>query len=214
MSLVTIELTEWTMSETQATDWTQYEEVAEALSAPSGWSAEPPATAATVSGAEPRQDWATPIGIPIPLPPPAPPAATPPATIVEALASLPRGWHTLPSERIGVADFEHIVIGPAGVFTIASAPNSDGDRAQAAATKATRFLDQAGLVDIQVQAVMVFVGTELQPVDSFDVIVATLDDVSRTISSLPATLTPLQVQSARNLAERPDTWIERVPAKG
>jgi hypothetical protein len=195
------------MSDTQATNWTQDGYDLRADAAPTGWAAEPPATAPSATG------WAAPIGIPTPLPPPASPAS-PPTNLIEALATLPGGWYTLPSERIRAADFEHIVIGPAGVFTITSAPNSNAHNAQQAATQATEFLDWAGLVEIQVQAVLVFIGAPLHPAEGFDVIVATLQDLSRTMSSLPTTLTPLQVQSARNLAERHDTWIKRIPAKG
>jgi hypothetical protein len=202
MSFVTIELMEWTMSETQATRWTQsgHDRVVEP---PAGWSIEPPATAATVTGAlppPPRPSWAAPVGLPIPLPSPLPPAASDPSAtnLAGDLTSLPLGWHTLPSEQFGMggSGFEHIVIGPAGVFTVTT--RSDPEGSQFEAERATRLLDQAGLVDIQVQAV----------------IVATVNDICRTLLSLPTTLTPLQVQSVYNIAERPATWIERAQPKG
>ena len=269
MSFMTIELMEWTMSETQATRWTRYghdrvyvklTETGEQIgwldlktdtvtvddpahttallaaatnwregNSPAGWSVEPPATAATVTGALPPPrlpSWAAPVGLPTPLPPPlAPPAASDdwPANVAVELTSLPLGWHALPSEHIGVqgSRFEHLVIGPAGVFTVTTTSHHEGlvdadglnrTYAQFEAEKASRLLDQAGLVDIQVRAVIV--GPELSMHDDSNVIVAAAKDICRTLLSLPTTLTPLQVQSVHNLAERSETWIERTQPKG
>ena len=190
---------------------------------PSGWSVEPPATAATAIGALPPPllpNWAAPVGLPIPLPHPlAPPAASDdwPVNVAVELSSLPVGWHALPSEQIGMegSGFERIVIGPAGVFTVTTTCHPEGLRnAQFEAERATRLLDQAGLVDIQVQAAIVFVGAELTLHHTSDVIVAKADDICRRLLSMPTSLTPLQVQSVYNLAERRDTWIERVQPKG
>jgi hypothetical protein len=263
MSFMTIELMEWTMSETQATRWTRYghdrvyvklTETGQQIGwidvktgtvavddpahttallaaasnwragdSPAGWSVEPPATAATVTGALPPPSpprWAAPVGLPILLPPPlVTPAASDdwPVNVAVELTSLPLGWHTLPSEQIGAegAGFEHIVIGPAGVFTVTTTSRSEGLRnSQLEADRATRLLDQAGLVDIRVQAAIVVIGAALTLHDESEVIVATADDICRTLLSLPTTLTPLQVQSVYNLAERSDTWIERVQPKG
>jgi hypothetical protein len=203
MSFMTTELMEWTMSETEATRWTQsgHDQVVEP---PAGWAVEPPATAASTIGAMPPPavpSWAAPIGLPVPLAPPlAPPAASDlsATNVAGELTSLPLGWHTLSSEQIGVAGsgFEHIVIGPAGVFTVSTTPHTEGSQFEA--DRATRLLDQAGLVDIHVQAL----------------IMATVNDICRTLLSMPPTLTPLQVQSVYNIAERSETWIERAQPKG
>jgi hypothetical protein len=263
MSFMTIELMEWTMSETQATRWTRYghdrvyvklTETGEQIgwldvktgtvtvddpahttallaaatnwregNSPAGWSVEPPATAASVTGAlppPPRPGWAAPVGLPIPLPAPVAPLAASddwPVNLEVELTSLPLGWHTLGSEHIAVegTGFEHIVIGPAGVFTITIKDNTDGLRnAQFEAERATRLLDQAGLVDIRVQAVIVVVGPELSMHNDSNVIVATAANMCRTLLSLPTTLTPLQVQSVYKIANRSDTWIERAQPKG
>jgi hypothetical protein len=222
MSFMTIELMEWTMSETQATNLTQYghDQVVEP---PAGWSVEPAATVATVTGGllpPPLPSWAAPVGLPRPLPlPVAPPDASDawPVNVAVELTSLPPGWHALSSEHTGTegAGFEHIVIGPAGVFTVTSTSRPEGLRnSQFEADRATRLLDQAGLVDIQVRGVIVSVGAELTLQDDSDVIVATANDICRTLRSLPTTLTPLQVQSVHNIAERSETWIERVQPKG
>lgn len=207
------------MTETQATDWTQsgHDQVIEP---PAGWAVEPPATAASTIGAMPPPalpSWAAPTGLPIPLAPPlAPPVASDlPATNVAAeLDTLPQGWHTLPSEHIGVAGFgfDHIVIGPAGVFTVTTTSHPEGPQFEA--DRATRLLDQAGLVDIQVQAVIVSVGAERTLHSNPDVIVTAADEICQTLLSLPTTLTPLQVQSVYNIAERRETWIERVQPEG
>ena len=204
------------MTETQATRWTQsgHDQVVEP---PAGWAVEPPATAASAIGAMPPPalpSWAAPIGLPIPLPPPlAPPAASDlsATNVAGELTALPPGWHTLSSEQIGVAGsgFDHIVIGPAGVFTVTTTTRPEGSRFEADRT--TRLLDQAGLVDIQVQAVIVLVGSEGT---LLDVIVTAADEICQTLQSLPTTLTPLQVQSVYNIAERTDTWIERAQPKG
>lgn len=207
------------MSETQATRWTQYghDQVVEP---PAGWAVEPPATAASTTGALPPPalpSWAAPIGLPIPLPPPlTPPAASDlsATNVAGQLGSLPRGWHTLPPEQIGAggSGFDHVVIGPAGVFTVSTTPRTEGSQFEA--DRATRLLDQAGLVDIQVQAVIVLVGAELAFHNNPDVILTAADEVCQTLLSLPTTLTPLQVQSVYNIAERSETWIERAQPKG
>lgn len=178
------------------------------------------ATDATLIGALPSpllQGWTAPIGLPMPLPPPViPPAGwNLPATNVSVeLTSLPHGWHMLSSEHIGLkgSSFEHIVIGPAGVFTVTTTPHPEGSQFEAA--RATRLLDQAGLVDIRVQAVIVAMGAELTLHNTSDVIVVAMNDVSGTLQSLPTTLTALQVQSVYNIAERLETWIERAQPKG
>ena len=216
-----------------ATNW-------RASNTPSGWSVKPPATAATTIGALPPPllpNWAAPVGLPIPLPHPlAPPAASDdwPVNVAVELSSLPVGWHALPSEHIEVegSGFEYIVIGPAGVFTVTTVlhhrerigidePLVDDDatdqylqNSRFEAERATRLLDQAGLVDIQVQAAIVLVDTELTIHTVSDVIVAAAKDICRTLLSLPATLTPLQVQSVYKIADRSDTWIERTQPKG
>ncbi len=205
------------MTETQATDWTQpgHDQIIEP---PAGWAVEPPATAASTIGAMPppaMPSWAAPIGLPIPLAPPlAPPAASDLSATNGELPALPLGWHTLSSEQIGVAGsgFDHIVIGPAGVFTVTTTSHPEGSQFEA--DRATRLLDQAGLVDIQVQAVIVLVGAEGTLHDILDVIVTAADEICQTLLSLPTTLTPLQVQSVYNIAERRETWIERVQPKG
>jgi hypothetical protein len=187
---------------------------------PSGWSVEPPATGATVKGALPPPrlpSWAAPVGLPMPLPPPleAPAASDDwPVNVSTELATLPQGWHTLDSDEIAeVSGFDHIVIGPAGVFTVTTTSQAEGLRnSQFEADRATRLLDQAGLVDIQVQAAIV--GAEVTLQNDSDVIVATANDICRTLLSLPTTLTPLQVQSVYKIAGRNDTWIERVEPKG
>jgi hypothetical protein len=215
------------MSETQATRWTQsgHDQVIEPLA---GWAVEPPATAATVTGAlpPPLPSWAAPIGLPMPLPSPlAPPAASDdwPVNVAVELTSLPPGWHAVSSEHTGAEGFgfAHIVIGPAGVFTVTTTSRSDGlvnadglnrTYAQFEAEKASRLLDQAGLVDIQVRGVIV--GTEFTIHADSDVIVVAAKDICPTLLSLPTTLTPLQVQSVHKIANRSDTWIERVQPKG
>lgn len=207
------------MTETQATRWTQsgHDQVVEP---PAGWAVEPPATAASAIGAMPPPalpSWAAPIGLPIPLPPPlAPPAASDlsATNVAGELTALPPGWHTLSSEQIGVAGsgFDHIVIGPAGVFTVITTTHPEGSQFEA--DRATRLLDQAGLVDIQVQAVIVLAGAEPTLHSKPDVIVTAADEICQTLLSLPTTLTPLQVQSVYNIAERRETWIERVQPKG
>jgi hypothetical protein len=198
-----------------ATNW-------RAANTPSGWSVEPPATAATIAGTlppPPLPSWAAPVGLPIPLPPPFAPPATSDLSATNValeLTSLPWGWRTLPSEQTGVggSGFDYIVIGPAGVFTITTTSHPKGlQNSQFEADRATRLLDQAGLVDIQVQAAIVCVGAELTLQNDSDVIVAAASDICRTLLSLPTTLTPLQVQSVYNIAERSETWIERVQPK-
>jgi hypothetical protein len=168
--------------------------------------------------------WETPVGLPIPMPPPVTrPAASGLSTIAGELSSLPTGWHSLPSERFGVggSGFEHIVIGPAGVFTVTTTGGSEGrgiDRhlrnAHFQAERATRLLDQAGLVDIHVQAAIVSVGAEPAIQDHADVVVAPIHDICRSLMSQPTTLTPLQIQAVYNIAARRDTWIERPQPKG
>jgi hypothetical protein len=177
------------------------------------------ATDATMIGALPPpilQGWTAPVGLPMPLPAPViSPAGwdLPAPNLTVELTSLPPGWHTLSSERIGAScGFEHIVIGPAGVFTVTTTPHPEGSQFEAA--RATRLLDQAGLVDIRVQAVLVMLGAELTLHDNSDVIVVAVHDVCRTLQSLPTTLTALQVQSVYNITERRDTWIERAQPKG
>jgi hypothetical protein len=188
-----------------------------------GWSVEPPATVATVTGAlppPPLPGWAAPVGLPMPLPPPlaAPDASDDwPVNVAEELTSLPPGWHAVSSEHTGAegSGFAHIVIGPAGVFTVTTTSHPEGvQNSQFEADRATRLLDQAGLVDIQVQAAIVVVGADFPLQNNSDVIVTTPDNICHTLLSLPTTLTPLQVQSVYKIAHRNDTWIERVQPKG
>ncbi len=200
--------------------------------APAGWSVEPPALAATVTGAllpPPLPSWTAPVGLPIPYPAP---VATPttsddwPVNVAVELTLLPPGWYALPAEHLGLerSGFEHIVIGPAGVFTVTTTSHSEGlvdadatnvrfvRNSQFEAERATRLLDQAGLVDIQVRGVIV--GAQFSIQNDSDVIVVTADDICRTLLSLPTTLTSLQVKSVNNIAERSETWIERAQPKG
>ncbi len=216
------------MSETRATRGTQYgqEQDDDKLPEPGeqiGWLDIKTGTLPAPS----RPSWAAPVGLPIPLPPPVtPPSGSElsPTSLAGELTSLPLGWHTLHSEQFGMggSGFDHIVIGPAGVFTVTTTGHPEGRisigqhirNSQFQAARATRLLDQAGLVDISVHPAIVFVGAELTLHDDSSVILTAVDNICRTVLSLPTTLTPLQVQSVYNIAERRETWIERVQPKG
>jgi hypothetical protein len=207
------------MSETQGTRWTQSGQDQETENTPSGWSAALPPPLVT--------GWAAPAGMPLPLPPPVEPPSASGLSVTDLageLASLPLGWHALASEQLGMgaSGFEYIVIGPAGVFTVTTTGHPEGRisidqhhrNSQFQAERATRLLDQAGLVDIRVEAAIVFVRTELTLHTISDAIMARVDEICPTLLSLPTMLTPLQVTSVCNIAERRDTWIERVQPKG
>jgi hypothetical protein len=218
------------MSDTQATRRTETGHDEPSGNTPWGWSAEPPATAATSTISvlpPPAAGWSAPVGLPIPLPPPVERTAASDLTaadLSEELTSLPLGWHTLASEQLGMgaSGFEYIVIGPAGVFTVTTTGHPEGHisldqhlrNSRFQAERATRLLDQAGLVDVYVQAAIVFVGSEPTLHTDSDVIAARIDEVGHTLLSLPASLTPLQVTSVYNIAERRETWVERVQPKG
>jgi hypothetical protein len=147
--------------------------------------------------------------------------------VANALTALPEGWFTLHSVPVvkNGPDINHVVIGPGGVFTLNTKQHpktqvgmpdlvayvNEQQRtyrrdSRVEAEKATQLLDRAGLADISVQPVLVFIGADVTVHSVSDVLVASVENICDSLLSLPVTLTPLQVQAVYNTAKRNDTW--------
>jgi Nuclease-related domain len=147
--------------------------------------------------------------------------------VAKALAALPEGWFTLHSVPVvkNGPDINHVVIGPGGVFTLNTKQHpktqvgmpdhvayvNEQQRtyrrdSRIDADKTTQLLDRAGLADIAVQPVLVFLGAEVTAHSVSDVLVASVENICDSLLSLPTSLTPLQVQAVYNTAKRHETW--------
>lgn len=148
----------------------------------------------------------------------------------DELAKLGDGWHFLHAVEVGDrgADIDHVVIGPAGVFTLNTKRHPKGKASVAArsiyvnghaqsdylrnsvreATRATKLLTDACGYDVQVTPMIVFVDlvefTVKSPPD--DVLVTTRKRVRDLFHSLPKVVDPETVEAVFAYARLSTTW--------
>ena len=143
------------------------------------------------------------------------------------LDRLPDGWHVFHDIPVGTrgANIDHVVVGPAGVFTINTknlrgkasvAPRTlrvNGYRtdhlpkAVREAARASKLLSKALGRNVDVRAVLALIVDELeiraQPADAF---VGTPRGVKRWLLGLPPSLTHREVIEICGAAARPSAW--------
>jgi Nuclease-related domain len=148
----------------------------------------------------------------------------------DELAKLGEGWHFLHAVEVGDrgADIDHVVVGPAGVFTLNTKRHPDGKATVAArsiyvngsaqsdylrdsakeATRATTLLSAACGYNVQVTPMIVFVDliefTVKSPPD--DVLVTTRKRVRDLLHSLPKVVDPETVEAVFAHARLSTTW--------
>jgi len=150
------------------------------------------------------------------------------------LTKLPEGWHVLHAVQVSDAgtDIDHVVIGPAGVFTLNTKRHPDGkvtvyDRAlyvngakvdylnksHGEARRASRLLTDACGFPIIVRSAIVFV--DLADIKEKgrpdDVLVTTRRRLVSLLQSLPASLNLDEVQAIHRQACRGRTWLPAPP---
>ena len=149
------------------------------------------------------------------------------------LDRLPDGWHVLHAVPVGDrgADVDHVVIGPAGLFTVNTKHHAGqrvwvagrtfrvGGRAQLhvrnaehEADRAARRLSAAVGTQVEVTPVIAVVAAESLTVKAAPdrVVVVAADRLLRELRRRPAVLTDEQVQRLLQAADRPGTW-QNVP---
>ena len=145
-------------------------------------------------------------------------------------------WGYLNSVPVGTegSDIDHVVIGPAGVFTLNTKYHRNariwvggatfmvnGTRqpyvrnSRHEARRASRLLSQAIGVHIPVQGVIVPVGAHRFTLraEPEDVIVVNRLRLARTLRSLPTVLTPAQVDHVFAHARLSSTWVRPEPSQ-
>lgn len=153
--------------------------------------------------------------------------------VARRLGALGAGWYVLHSVPVGTgaSDLDHVVIGPAGVFTINTKHHRgqnvwvgakrilvNGQRtdhlrnAAYEAKRASKLLSVAarGLVDVT--PIVAIVGARRMTVRErpHDVAVLHVHELVRWLQRHPATLTPEQVQHLAAVAAQPAAW-KRMP---
>jgi hypothetical protein len=149
------------------------------------------------------------------------------------LHRLPEGWHTFNDVPVGDrgANIDHVVVGPAGVFTV-NTKNISGKvvvtsrhvrvdgysreyypKAVHEARRASRLLTAALSRPVAVTGVVCIIADEWvikgQPAD---VHVSKAPGIKKWLLSLPTTLTPRDVIEIAGVAHKPSTWTTRTPA--
>lgn len=146
------------------------------------------------------------------------------------LRSLPVGWHVLHAVQVSDAgtDIDHVVIGPAGVFTLNTKRHPDGkvtvyeralyvngakvdylQKSRGEARRASRLLADACGFPVPVRSAIVFVDlsdiTEKGRPD--DVLITTLRRLINLLQGLPVSLSPDAVSTIQQLACSSRTWL-------
>jgi hypothetical protein len=148
------------------------------------------------------------------------------------LDRLPEGWHVFHDVPVGErgANIDHLVIGPAGVFTVNTknlrgkiwlAPRTllvDGrkrdylPRAVREAGRASRLLGEALRRPIAVTPVLSIIADEWTVKERpTDVIVATPRGVKRLLLDRGGTLSAREVDEIADAAAKPQTWLDGRP---
>jgi nuclease-like protein len=148
------------------------------------------------------------------------------------LDRLPEGWHVFHDVPVGErgATIDHLVIGPAGVFTVNTknlrgkiwlAPRTllvDGrkrdylPKAVREAGRASRLLGEALRRPIAVTPVLSIIADEWTVKERpTDVIVATPRGVKRLLLDRGGTLGPREVHEIAEAAAKPQTWLDGRP---
>jgi nuclease-like protein len=148
------------------------------------------------------------------------------------LDRLPEGWHVFHDVPVGErgATIDHLVIGPAGVFTVNTknlrgkiwlAPRTllvDGrkrdylPKAVREAGRASRLLGEALRRPIAVTPVLSIIADEWTVKERpTDVIVATPRGVKRLLLDRGGTLGPREVNEIAEAAAKPQTWLDGRP---
>ena len=153
--------------------------------------------------------------------------------VARRLAALGPGWYVLHSVPVGTgaSDLDHVVIGPAGVFTIntkhhrgqhvwvgakrilVSGQRTDHLRNAAyEAKRASKLLSVAARMLVDVTPVVAIVGARRMTVRErpYDVAVLRDYDLVRWLQRHPITLTPEHVQHLAAVAAQPASW-KRMP---
>jgi len=139
------------------------------------------------------------------------------------------GWSVLHAVPVGCpgADIDHLLIGPAGVFTVTTLMHEGGHRrardrdplytagvgrrAAAEAARATRLLSAAAHLPIGVRALAVTVGARSLPDHGphEGVLVLRDRDLTRWLRSAPEVWGAGDVARVSSIAARPATWMTR-----
>lgn len=153
--------------------------------------------------------------------------------VARRLAALGPGWYVLHSVPVGAgaSDLDHVVIGPAGVFTINTKHHRgqnvwvgakrilvNGQRtdhlrnAAYEAKRASKLLSGAARMLVDVTPIVVIVGARRMTVRErpYDVAVLHDHELVRWLQRRPVTLTPEQVQHVAAVAAQPAAW-KRMP---
>lgn len=150
------------------------------------------------------------------------------------LLKLPEGWHVLHAIQVSDVgtDIDHVVIGPAGVFTLNTKRHPDGrvtvyeralyvngakvdylQKSRGEARRATRLLSNACGFPVPVRSAIVFVDladiTDKGRPD--DVLVTTRRRLIDLLRSLPVSLSPDAVSTIQQLARSSRTWLPAPP---
>lgn len=153
--------------------------------------------------------------------------------VARRLGSLEPGWYVLHSVPVGTgaSDLDHVVIGPAGVFTI----NTKHHRGQSVwvggrrilvngqrtdhlrnatyeATRTSKLLSVAARTLVDVTPIVAIVGARRMTVRErpTDVVVLRETELTRWLQRHPATLSAQQVQQLAAMAAQPAAW-QRMP---
>lgn len=150
-------------------------------------------------------------------------------SVAARLTGLPEGWtvlHSLPVGR-GGADVDHLVVGPAGVFTINTKHHVDASvwvagrtvlvagqrqpyahRSETEARRVDRIVAEVVADAPVVRPLVVVVGAKRLTVKAGPVAVTVLraEQLQRWLAAQPARLTPAQVQRLVARFEDPGTW--------
>ncbi|MCU1392583.1 MAG: hypothetical protein JWM34_1011 [Ilumatobacteraceae bacterium] len=144
------------------------------------------------------------------------------------LDGLPEGWHAVHSVPVGSgdSDIDHIVIGPAGIFTLNTKNHPRGNvwvaekallvngqrthylrNSRHEAARASKLLTAGCGFDVAVQAVIVIVGAEITvKARCPDVRVLYREQLSRWLKSQPQVLAADRVDAIFEIARRDVTW--------
>jgi hypothetical protein len=146
------------------------------------------------------------------------------------LAKLSSDWHVLHAVQVSEAgtDIDHVVIGPAGVFTLNTKCRPDGtvtvyehalyvsgfkvdylQKSRGEARRATRLLTEACGFAVDVRSAIVFVDlTDIKDKGRpNDVLVTTRRRLTGLLQSLPSCLNSEQVTSIHQHARNSRTWL-------
>jgi hypothetical protein len=155
------------------------------------------------------------------------------------LSRLGDEWHVLHAVPVGEngSDIDHVVIGPAGVFTV-NAKNHPGARiwvggntfmvngqkvpyvrnSRHEANRAAKLLTLAAGFPVEASGVIAVIGAQggftirEQPTDG-RVVVVTRKKIANYLSARPVTLRPEQIEAIHQAARRSTTWRAASPAR-